>query len=190
MTIVFESLKRLCSSRALYVISVLSDNLSRPVLPARGSGLSEMNSRGRGLAASQVYPADGNVSAEDVEVRAHEGALLKQCIEAEWCSESSASLPDSRVFSWWVSVQNGPKQLSAQASHTDVEAPCAWFNGAVLFVSQPLPWKGINFWMLSAASDRSVIIWLLIIGTNWGPRDWKRICLCRNEPQREWLNRQ
>lgn len=81
--IVFESLKRPCSGPALYVISVLSDNLSRPLLPARGSGLSQMNSRGHGLAAEQVYPADGNVSAEDVEVRAHEGALLKQCMVAE-----------------------------------------------------------------------------------------------------------
>lgn len=35
-----------------------------------------MNSQGGGIAAEQVYPAAGNVSAEDVEVRAHEGTLL------------------------------------------------------------------------------------------------------------------
>lgn len=49
------------------------------MFPVRRSGLSVMNSRGGGIAVEQVYPAAGNVSAEDVEARAHEGALLTRC---------------------------------------------------------------------------------------------------------------
>lgn len=40
-------LSRLCSNPDLYVISVLSDNLSRHAFPVRGSGLSQMTWRGQ-----------------------------------------------------------------------------------------------------------------------------------------------
>lgn len=62
-----------------YEISVLPDHPPRHMFPLYGSGLSLMNSRGCRIAVERVHPAAGNVSAEDVQVRAHEGELLAGC---------------------------------------------------------------------------------------------------------------
>lgn len=131
----------LSSSPDLYVISVLSDNLSHHAFPARGRGLSRMTWRGprprRRAGVSGRWRCvrrgcGGESRWRGVIVTVYIGWVMLWVVSL---------LGLSRSAQWWVSVQEEPKEpirCCSSVMYWRWSSPSAWFNGAILLVSQPL----------------------------------------------------